>query len=293
MAGGVPGMLNQTGKDTMALTVNTNLASMNTVAKVNQTNKGLQKTLGRISSGLRINSAADDAAGLGVAENLDAASRSMNQAMRNTNDGISVVQTAEGAANEVANIIKRMRELAVQSASETLDNGERAYIQDEFAQLSEEVDRIANVTEFNGTALADGTNATINVQVGINNTADDQIAITLGDLTAATLGVNTAAINLGTATGASAALPALDTALDSVNAYRSEFGAVQNRLESSLRNLENTDQNLAAAESQIRDADFAQEASEMAKYQVMQQAGVAALSQAKNINQAAAQLLQS
>jgi len=293
VAGGVPGMLNQTGKDTMALTVNTNLASMNTVAKVNQTNKGLQKTLGRISSGLRINSAADDAAGLGVAENLDAASRSMNQAMRNTNDGISVVQTAEGAANEVANIIKRMRELAVQSASETLDNGERAYIQDEFAQLSEEVDRIANVTEFNGTALADGTNATINVQVGINNTADDQIAITLGDLTAATLGVNTAAINLGTATGASAALPALDTALDSVNAYRSEFGAVQNRLESSLRNLENTDQNLAAAESQIRDADFAQEASEMAKYQVMQQAGVAALSQAKNINQAAAQLLQS
>jgi len=276
----------------MALTVNTNLASMNTVAKVNRTNQGLQKTLGRISSGLRINSAADDAAGLGVAENLDTQSRSMRQAMRNTNDGISVVQTAEGAANEVANILKRMRELAVQSASETLDDGERAYIQDEFVQLSEEVDRIANVTEFNGLPLSDGTNATINVQVGINNTADDQIAITLGDLTAATLGVDTGAIDLSTSAAASAALPGLDLALDTVNDYRSQMGASQNRLESSLRNLENADQNITAAESQIRDADFAKEASEMAKYNVMQQAGVAALTQAKNINQAAAQLLQ-
>ena len=277
----------------MALTVNTNLASMNTVAKVNRTNMGLQKTLGRISSGLRINSAADDAAGLGVAENLDAASRSMRQAMRNTNDGISVLQTAEGAANEVANILKRMRELAVQSASETLDDGERAYIQDEFTQLSEEVDRIANVTEFNGLQLADGSLATIGVQVGINNTANDQIDITLGDLTAATLGVDTGTIDLSTSAAASAALPGIDTALDLVNSYRSEMGAVQNRLESSLRNLENTDQNITAAESQIRDADFALEASEMAKYNVMQQAGVAALGQAKNINQSAAQLLQS
>ena len=276
----------------MALTVNTNLASMNTVAKVNRTNMGLQKTLGRISSGLRINSAADDAAGLGVAENLDTASRSMRQAMRNTNDGISVVQTAEGAANETANILKRMRELAVQSASETLDDGERAYIQDEFVQLSEEVDRIANVTEFNGLPLSDGTNAVIQVQVGINNTADDQIAVTLGDLTSATLGVDTGTIDLSTSAGASAALPGLDAALDTVNAYRSEFGAVQNRLESSLRNLENADQNITAAESQIRDADFALEASEMAQYNVMQQAGVAALTQAKNINQSAAQLLQ-
>jgi len=276
----------------MALTVNTNLASMNTVAKVNRTNAKLQSTLGRISSGLRINSAADDAAGLGMAENLDTQSRSMKQAMRNTNDGISVVQTAEGAANEVANILKRMRELSVQSASETLDNGERTYIQDEFVQLSEEIDRISNVTEFNGLALSDGTNATINVQVGINNTADDVIAVTLGDLTAATLGVDTGTIDLSTAATASAALPGLDAALDTVNSYRSEFGAVMNRMESSLRNLENTNQNIKAAESQIRDADFAEEASEMAKYNVMQQAGVAALTQAKNINQSAAQLLQ-
>ena len=276
----------------MALTVNTNLSAMNATTRLNSSNRALSATLGRISSGLRINSAADDAAGLGVAENLSAASRSVRVAQRNTNDGISVVQTAEGATKEVGNILKRMRELAVQSASETLDNGERAYIQDEFVQLEGEIDRISAVTEFNGVALADGTNATIDVQVGIDNTANDSVTITMGDLGATTLGVNTGAISLATSTGAGTALAAIDTAIDTVNGYRSDFGAVQNRLESSLRNLENYDQSLSAAESQIRDADFAKEASEMAKYQVMQQAGVAALAQAKSINMQAAQLIQ-
>ena len=276
----------------MALTVNTNVASMVATTRLNRSNQGLSATLGRISSGMRINSAADDAAGLGVAENLSAASRSVRVAQRNTNDGISVLQTAEGASNEVGNILKRMRELAVQSASETLDDGERAYIQDEFVQLSEEVDRIANVTEFNGVALAEGTNATIAVQVGINNTANDSIDITLGDLTAATLGVDTGSVDLSSAAGAGTAIAAIDTAIDTVNGYRSDYGAVQNRLESSLANLENYEQSLTAAESQIRDADFAKEASEMAKYQVMQQAGVAALAQAKSINMQAAQLIQ-
>lgn len=276
----------------MALTVNTNISAMSATTKLNRSNAGLSKTLGRISSGMRINSAADDAAGLGVAENLSAVSRSINVAKRNTNDGISVVQTAESASNEVGNIMKRMRELAVQSASETLDDGERAYIQDEFVQLSEEVDRIANVTEFNGVNLTDGTNATISVQVGVGNTANDQIDITLGDLTAATLGVDTGTMDLSTSTGASTAIGNLDTALDTLNGYRSDLGAVQNRLESSMSNLENYGQAIASAESQIRDADFAQEASEMAKFQVMQQAGVAALAQAKSINQQAAQLVQ-
>lgn len=276
----------------MALTVNTNITAMSATNKLNRSNAGLSKTLGRISSGMRINSAADDAAGLGVAENLSAVSRSINVAKRNTNDGISVVQTAESASNEVGNIMKRMRELAVQSASETLDDGERAYIQDEFVQLSEEVDRIANVTEFNGVNLTDGTNTTIGVQVGVGNTADDQIDITLGDLTAATLGVDTGTVDLSTSTGASTAIGAIDTALDTLNGYRSDLGAVQNRLESSLSNLDNYGTAIASAESQIRDADFAQEASEMAKFQVMQQAGVAALAQAKSINQQAAQLIQ-
>jgi len=276
----------------MALTVNTNITAMSATKNLSRSNSGLSASLGRISSGMRINSAADDAAGLGVAENLSAASRSVRVAQRNTNDGISLVQTAEGSTSEVGNILKRMRELAVQSASETLDDGERAYIQDEFVAMSSEVDRIANVTEFNGVALTDGTNATIGVQVGINNTADDSIDITLGDLSAATLGVDTGTMSLATSAGAGTALAAIDTALDTVNGYRSDYGAAQNRLESSLRNLENYDQSLTSAESQIRDTDFAKESAEMAKYQVMQQAGVAALGQAKSINMQAAQLIQ-
>ena len=277
----------------MALTVNTNLTAMNATTRLNRSNQGLSKTLGRISSGMRINSAADDAAGLGVAENLNAASRSVRVAQRNTNDGISVVQIAEGATNEVANILKRMRELAVQSASETLDDGERTYLQDENAQLIQEIDRISAVTEFNGLSLTDGTitTGTIGVQVGINNTTDDQIDITLGDLRATT-GLGVGAVDVSSSTTAGAALSVIDAALDTVNGIRSDYGAVQNRLESAMRNLENYDQNLTSAESQIRDADFAKESSEMAKYQVMQQAGVAALSQAKSINMQAAQLIQ-
>ncbi len=277
----------------MALTVRTNLTTMNSISYLNTSNQKLSSSLERISSGMRINSAADDAAGLGVAESLDAAGRSLRMAMRNTNDGIAVVQTAEGAANEVANIIKRMRELAIQSASETMENTERTYINDEFTALSTEVDRIATVTEFNGLALADGTNATINVQVGINNVAaNDRIAITLGDLTSVTLGVDTGSIDLSTAAGAQGALAGLDAALDAVNQNRSTYGATQNRLESAYRALDNYTQNLASAESQIRDTDFAVESAEMAKLQIMQQAGVAALAQAKSINSQAAQLLQ-
>jgi flagellin len=275
----------------MALTVNTNLTAMSATTNLSRSNSGLASTLGRISSGMRINSA-DDAAGLGVAENLSAASRSVRVAQRNTNDGIAVVQTAEGATSETGNILKRMRELAVQSASETLDDGERAYVQDEFVQLSEEVDRISAVTEFNGIALTDNTNPTLAVQVGIRNTADDSITITLGDITATTLGVDTASIDLSSSAGAGTAIGAIDLAIDTVNGYRSDYGATQNRLESAMRNLENYEQNLTGAESQIRDADFAKESASMAKFQVMQQAGVAALGQAKSINMQAAQLIQ-
>ena len=275
----------------MGITVNTNLASMNAITNVNRTNRSLTATLGRISSGSRVLSAADDAAGLGVAENLDADQKSLKVAQRNINDGISVVQTAEGAASEVGNILKRMRELAVQSSSGTLANTERAYIQDEFTALSQEVDRIASVTEFNGVQLADGVLGTIDVQVGIHNTANDRITVTLGDLTAATLGVDAAAMDLSTAAGAQAALGGLDTAIDSVNSYRSNFGAAQNRMESSLQNLEVYTQNLASAESSIRDADFAYETSEMAKSQILQQAGMAVLAQANQMNSGVTRLL--
>lgn len=276
----------------MAMTVNTNTASNNALTQLGQSTHSLTGTFERISSGLRINRAGDDAAGLGVAEKLDATQRGMRQAMRNANDGVSVIEVAEGAANEVANIIKRMRELAVQSSSETLGNTERAYIQTEFTVASAEVDRIANVTEFNGVKLSDGSSATLAVQVGVNDTADDRIAITLGDLTAASVGVDIVTIDLSTAAGAQAALTSLTTALDNVNGYRSDYGATQNRIESAMRNLETTSNNIVGAQSRIRDADFAFETAQMAKFQIVQQAGVAVLGQANQMNQAALRLIQ-
>jgi len=274
----------------MALIINHNQASDNAMNNLSKTQRGLNKTFARISSGLRINSAADDAAGLAMSDNLDSQAMSLRQAQRNTHDGISVIQTAEGATTEVSDIIKRMRELATQSSSETLANTERAYIQDEFTELSKEVDRIANVTEFNGVALGN-SGGTINVQVGAENSANDRIAITLGDLRSTKLKVDSGNISLGTAASAQAALSTLDTALNSVNASRSKYGAVQNRLESALNNLETYTTNLASAASNIRDADFAHETAEMAKFQIMQQAGVSILGQANGLNSGALRLI--
>ena len=275
----------------MALVVNTNTASNNAINNLNRNTRALSSSFRKISSGLRISKASDDAAGMAVAENLEAASRSAKVAMRNTNDGISIISTAEGASNEVGNILKRMRELAVQSSSETLDDGERAYIQDEFTELSEEVDRISAVTEFNGLQLADGTDTQLDVQVGVNNTADDRITISLGDLTASTLGVDTGSVDLSTSTAAQTAIDTIDIAIDSVSAYRSKFGAVENRLNSALNNLETYTENLLSAESQIRDADFAYETAEMSKNQIMQQASTSVLAQAKTVSQGALNLI--
>ena len=275
----------------MALIINHNRASGNAMNNLNKTQRNLSESFSRISSGLRINSASDDAAGLAMSENMDSEVRSLRQAQRNTHDGISVIQTAEGATQEVSDIIKRMRELATQSSSETLANAERSYIQDEFSELAGEVDRIANITEFNGVALANGTNATLNVQVGADGTANDRIAITLGNLRATTLKVDTGNISMTTAASAQAALSTLDTALGSVNASRSKYGAVQNRLESALNNLETYTSNLASSVSNIRDADFAHETAELAKYQIMQQAGVSVLGQANGLNSGALRLI--
>jgi flagellin len=275
----------------MSLFINHNIASLVAQRRVANTQRTLQDSFERVSSGLRINKAADDAAGLGVAENLQAQYRSSRVAMRNTNDGISVVQTAEGSTNEVAQIIKRMRELAVQSSSEVLASTERNYIQDEFSQLTQEVERIANVTEFNGQKLTNNSSTSLSVQVGVNNTANDRISITLGDLTASTLGVRTADMSLNTVASARAAITELDAALDTVNGYRSDFGATQNRLGSALRNIEIYAENLASAESQIRDADFAYETAELSKLQIMQQAGLSVLAQAKMSTQGVLSLL--
>jgi flagellin len=275
----------------MAIVVNSNITAMNALGNLNRTNRGLTSTFAKISSGLRINSASDDGAGLAVAENLASEGQSLGQAQRNTHDGISVIQTAEGATNEVSDILKRMRELAVQSSSETLHNNERSYIQDEFKQLTAEVDRIADVTEFNGISLANANNAQLNVQVGIHDTTDDRIAVELGDLRSATLKVDTGNVDLSNVASAQQALQTIDNALDSVNGYRSDYGAVENRLESALNNLEVYSENIAGAESRIRDADFAHETAEMSKFNIMQQAGVAILSQANGISQGALRLI--
>jgi flagellin len=275
----------------MALTVNTNISSMAALGHLNKTNGNLESTFSRISSGLRINKAGDDAAGLAVAENLAAEQQSLRQAARNTNDGISVIQTAEGATNEVADILKRMRELAVQSSSETLANSERAYIQNEYGQLADEVDRIASITNFNGVELSNGDKASLSVQVGIFNTSEDRISISLGDLRSTSLGVDSANMSMANAASAQAALTTLDASIDSINKIRSDFGSVQNRLESSLNNLHSYTENLAGAESRIRDADFAYETAQMSKYQTMQQAGIAILGQANGLTQGALRLI--
>ena len=275
----------------MAMSVRTNVASLMAAGNLAQTNKNLGATLNRISSGLRVNSAADDAAGLGVATNLETDAKSVTQAMRNANDGISIIQTAESASNEVVDILQRMRELAVQSSSETLDDDERSYIDDEFDELSEEIARIANVTEFNGVELADGTTTQVNVQVGIQNATSSRITIDLGELTTSELGVGSATLDLGSVTGAQTAITEIDEALDTVNGYRSDLGSVQNRLDSAINSSQAYLEALSSAASSIQDADFAQDTSEMTKMQIMQQAGVAALAQAKNMNQSVISLL--
>ncbi len=275
----------------MSLFINHNLASQLAQRNLTNTNRNLRTSFERVSSGLRLNKAADDSAGFGVAENLEAQSRSATVAVRNTNDGVSVVQTAEGATSEVGSILMRMRELAVQSSSEVLATTERAYIQDEFAELTSEVERIANVTEFNGKKLTNNSNTSLAVQVGVNNSANDRISITLGDLTSSTLGVRTAVMSLNSVASARAAITSLDSALDTVNGYRSDFGAIQNRLGSALQNIEIYAENLASAEAQIRDADFAYETAELSKLQIMQQAGLSVLAQAKMSTQGVLSLL--
>jgi flagellin len=277
----------------MSLTVNTNITAMRAANSLNVTQGKLSSSLARISSGLRVTKAADDAAGSAVAQNLSTQARSGRQAIRNANDGVSVIQTAEGATKEVLNILDRMRELAVQSASETLEDGERTYIDDEFENLSAEVERIAQATEFNDLKLADGVTGSLIVQVGVTSGTESEVTITLGDLTVSNLGVDTGAtgVDLSSATTAQAAIDTIDTAIESVNTIRADYGSTQNRLDSSIANMTTYVESLSAAASQIMDADYAHETSEMTRLQVMQQAGVAALAQAKGISQSVVSLL--
>jgi flagellin len=275
----------------MGFTIVTNTASLNAQRNLTKTQSMLNANMGRLSSGLRINTAGDDAAGLAISEKLKAQIRSITVASRNANDGVSLLQTAEGAMNEISGILTRMRELAVQSANGTLGGSERQYLNTEFnAQLSE-IDRIADVTQFNGAALIDGSLSSTGVsfQVGIGTTASDRISVTISEMHTSSLNVSTSSID--TATGATTALTAIDSAIQSVSGERASLGAVQNRLGVTIANLASAGENISAANSRIRDVDVAEETSAMTRNSILMQAGVSVLSQANQTPQLALKLL--
>jgi len=248
------------------------------------TQRGLDKALGHLASGLRIVRSSDDAAGLAISESLRSQIRSLGMARRNAHDGISMAQTAEGALNEVHGMLTRMRELAIQSANGTLGTAERTILNDEFSALREEIDRIADVTEFNGFLLLDAT-ATVDLQVGIYAASENQIEVALQSAHSADLaaggGLASAAIDLQA--NALLALDVLDEAIGNVSSIRGAFGVTQNRLEVTIDRLHTAEENMTAAESRIRDADIAAETTLLTRGQILMQAGVAMLAQANQI----------
>ena len=270
--------------------INTNVPAITGTHALTRTNNSLNTNFHRLSTGLRINRAADDSAGLGVSESLRTQVRGLQQAMRNANDGISIVQTAEGALNEIHNNLQRLRELAVQSASDTLEATERAYVNTEATQLVNEINRLSNASTFNGIQLLDGSSSSLAVHVGSGtSTVNDQITITLADSTSSALGVT--GVDLSTSATSLAAMTLIDTAITSVSSTRANLGAVQNRLGSAINSIQTAVENLSSAESQIRDADFAYETASMAKNQVLQQSGISVLSQANSNSQNILKLL--
>jgi len=280
----------------MTISVLTNVTSLNAQRNLNSTQNALAASIGRLSSGMRINSASDDAAGLGISENLSANIRSMAQAQRNANDGISMSQVAEGSMNDMQGIVSRMRELSVQSSNSTLGNTERGYIQTEFTQLSSEINRISAVTDFNGQKLLDGSaSAGLTFQIGIQNTTNDRLSMSITKLTTSTLGstsLHIASASLSTATNAQLAIGAFDKAIQQLSQARAKVGATQNRMTVTVSNLAVTQENLSAANSRIRDVDVAAESSSLTKSQILSQAGLAVLAQANSLPQSALKLLQ-
>lgn len=281
----------------MALTVNTNIASLNAQRNLLGSQNELNTALQRLSTGLRLNSARDDAAGLFVAEQITADIRGLNQAARNAQDGISLGQVAEGALGEIANNLQRIREIAVQSANVTVQD--RTGLQQEVDQLTQEISRIVSTSQFNGTDLLSGAAATLTFQIGQDGTASNQVSITTTNLASSAsisaFNANlsaTGTVNVSSQAASSGALAALDTSINTVSSTRATFGAIQNRFEAVISNLTNTSENLSAARSRIVDADFAAETANLTRAQIIQQAGVSVLSQANSIPQLALSLLQ-
>lgn len=275
----------------MGISVVTNVASLQAQRNLGKTTNNLSKSIERLSSGLRINRAADDAARSAISSQMSMLERGLKQADRNANDNISLIQTAEGALNEVGGIISRMRELAVQASNEgTMDTTERGYLAQEFTLLQSELDRIVNVTEYNGQKLVDGTISDgIDFQVGMNNTANDRISMSIVNTTTTGLSIDTD--SLATSSQAQAAIIALDTALATVNTERASLGATQNRLQMTISNLGNMYENMAASNSRLKDVDIAEESANMAAQQILSQAGTSMLAQANQLPQSALSLI--
>jgi len=278
----------------MALSVVTNVASIRSQRNLAKVTNSTAKNIERLSSGLRINRAGDDAARSAVSTQMSALELGLKQADRNANDNISLVQTAEGALNEVGGIVTRMRELAVQASNEgTLDTTERGYLQQEFSLLRSELDRIVNVTEYNGQKLVDGTisggTGTLDFQIGMNNTANDRISLSIKNTNSTGLGINDD--TLATASQAQAAITALDTALATVNTERSTLGATQNRLEMTISNLGSMYENMAASNSRLKDVDVAEESASFSRNQIISQAATSMLAQANQLPQSALSLI--
>ncbi len=280
----------------MAQVINTNLASLNAQRNLDSTQNQLSTSIQRLSSGLRVNSAKDDAAGLAIANRMDAQARGMNVAVRNANDGISLAQVAEGALGKVTDMLQRMRELAVQAANASNTSTDRTSLNAEFRQLADEVDRTLASTRFNGTAILAASAGSLQFQIGANNATTDQLTITTanmqgaGSITAIT--TSTAVITGTTSAAAAGMITTIDTALDAVNSERATYGAVQNRFEAVIANLSIAAENQTAARSRIMDADFAKETANLTRAQILQQAGTAMLAQANQVPQQVLQLLQ-
>jgi len=278
----------------MALSIKTNVESLGAQRNLSNTQKTLAANFGRLSSGLRINTAADDAAGLAISERLKSQIRSLSQAERNANDGISLLQTAEGALNENSGLLIRMRELAMQASTDTVGTAEKALLQTEFDELVNEIGRIADVTQFNGVNLLDGTTSAFNFQVGIGATPADTISANMVSISTSAYGGagDLSALDIATSSSSAAsALATLDTAINVTSESRASLGSVQNRLQVTVSNLQGARENLTAANSRIRDVDVAEESSALTRNNILLQAGVAVLSQANLAPQAALSLL--
>lgn len=277
----------------MGFRIVTNVAALNAQRTLNATRRSLDKSFEKLSSGSRINRAGDDAAGLAISENLVAQIRGLRQARRNAQDGVSLIQVSEGGLSEISNILVRLRELAVQAASDTIGDTERKFADREFQSLKDEVDRISNATEFNGTPLLNGRAGILEFQVGTKNNPILDRIIYNGENSNSTL----ASLKLGgesvaTKLGAQTSLAVIDDALIQVNSIRSDLGAMQNRLQSTINNLSVSDENLSAANSRIRDVDVAEESAELTRNSILLQAGTSVLAQANMASKMALKLLE-